>query len=120
MGYLIYGAGAEYEIEDRALAHLKVVIGSKLRRQESFFLNWANEPDQGSGRLSLWLSPSIPLQFRFFGSRAPELNRAWLEVLSDTAHTPNGLQIVPESEVDAYLAEIETRREAGVGSVVSD
>ncbi|MGG7463599.1 MULTISPECIES: hypothetical protein [unclassified Plantibacter] len=113
MGYLVYGAGAEYEIEDRALAHLKVVIGSKLRRQEGFFMSWVNEPDQGSGRVSIWLSPSIPLQFRFFGSRAPELNRAWLEVLADTSHTPRGLQLIPEADIEQYRTESDARRDAG-------
>ncbi len=104
MGMLIYGSGDEYEIDDRALAHLKAVIGAKLRRQEGFFLSWANDAEHGSGRRSLWLSPSIPLQFRFFGSRPPELNRAWLEVLSETSHSPRGLQLIPESEVERHLA----------------
>ncbi|HXH35511.1 MAG TPA: hypothetical protein VNJ54_14085 [Plantibacter sp.] len=112
MGLLIYASGDEYEIEDRALAHLKAVIGSKLRRQESFFLSWANDAEHGSGRRSVWLSPSIPLQFRFFGSRAPELNRAWIEVLSDTAHTPRGLQLIPESEIEGYLAETGALRDS--------
>lgn len=112
MGMLIYGSGDEYEIEDRALAHLKAVIGSKLRRQESFFLSWTNDAEHGAGRRSLWLSPSIPLQFRFFGSRAPELNRAWIEVLSDSAHTPRGLQLIPESEIEGHLAEAGAHRDA--------
>ncbi|MBD8466760.1 hypothetical protein IFU30_10820 [Plantibacter sp. CFBP 8798] len=116
MGMLIYGSGDEYEIEDRALAHLKAVIGAKLRRQESFFLSWANDSEHGSGRRSLWLSPSIPLQFRFFGSRPPELNRAWLEVLSDSSHTPRGLQLIPESDVEGYLAGNGAPRDAGTES----
>lgn len=101
MGYLIYGNGTEYEIDDRALAHVKVVVGSKLRRQESFFLSWTNEPEAGSGRVSLWISPNIPLQFRFFGSRAAQLNRVWLDVLADLSHTARGLVLVSESEAEA-------------------
>lgn len=101
MGYLIYGNSSEYEIDDRALAHLKVVIGSKLRRQESFFLNWVNDPDSGSGRVSLWVAPSIPLQFRFFGSRPATLNRIWLEVMADLSHTVRGLVLIPEAEAEA-------------------
>lgn len=39
MGYIQYGGGVEpIYIEDRALAHLKVVIATKLRRNESFTL----------------------------------------------------------------------------------
>jgi hypothetical protein len=104
MGVLLYGCGTEYEIEDRVLAHLKVVIAAKLRRQESFFLSWAYEPDAGSGRVSLWLAPSIPLQFRFYGSRQPQLNRAWLEVLTELSHTTRGLVIVSEADAEAVRA----------------
>jgi ABC-type histidine transport system ATPase subunit len=105
MGYLIYGAGAEYEIEDRALAHLKVAVGVKLRRQESFFLNWVNSVDKGSGRISLWISPNIPLVFRFSGSRVPELNPVWLDVMRDLADTTRGLVLVTESEAEAHAKE---------------
>lgn len=101
MGYLIYGNASEYEIDDRALAHLKVVVGTKLRRQECFFLNWANEPEKGSGRISVWVSPTIPLQFRFSGSRPPTLNRVWLEVMSDLSHTSRGLVLLTEAEAEA-------------------
>lgn len=40
MGMLHYGGGSEpIHIEDRALAHLKVVIATKRRRNESFTLS---------------------------------------------------------------------------------
>lgn len=116
MGYLIYGAGAEYEIEDRALAHLKIAVGQKLRRQESFFVSWSNTLEQGSGRISLWVSPSIPLIFRFAGSRAPELNPIWLGVLRDLAHTPRGMVLLTESEAEAYAKERLGHHAAGAGS----
>lgn len=104
MGVLLYGSGTEYEIEDRILAHLKFVIAAKLRRQENFFLSWSTEPDAGSGRISLWLSPNIPLQFRFYGSRQPQLSRAWLEVLTELSNTSRGLIIVSEAEAEAVKA----------------
>lgn len=104
MGVLIYGPGSEYEVEDRTLTHLKVVIQAKLRRQEHFFLSWTNGPDAGSGRVSLWLSPGIPLQFRFHGSRQPQLNRAWLEVLTELSQTSRGLVVVSESDAEAIKA----------------
>lgn len=101
MGVLIYGHGSEYEFDDRVLAHVKVVVSAKFRRQESFLLSWSNDRDAGSGRVSLWLSPSIPLQFRFYGSRLPQLNPNWIEALFDLAHTPRGLVIIAESEAEA-------------------
>ncbi|GAA3597987.1 hypothetical protein GCM10022198_22840 [Klugiella xanthotipulae] len=112
MGYLTYGSSTEYEIDDRALAHLKVVIASKLRRQECFFLSWNNDPEAGSGRIALWLAPNIPLQFRFLGSRAPELNRLWIEVLADSSNTPRGLHLLPESDIEAYIRDKEARTDA--------
>lgn len=100
MGHLAYAGIAEYEFDDRTLAHLKAAIGLKLRRQESFFISWSIPTDLGSGRNSLWVSPNIPLVFRFSGSRAPELNRVWLDVLNLLSHTPRGLVLVTEAEAE--------------------
>ena len=105
MGYLIYGGTQEYEFEDRTLAHLKVAITKKLRSQESFLMSWTNSAQAGSGRVSLWLSPSIPLAFRFSGSRPPQLNREWLAVLSELSNTPRGLVVVPEDAAHRHLNE---------------
>lgn len=98
MGYLHYGGAQEYEFEDRTLAHLKVVITTKLRRQESFLMSWVNPSEKGGGRISIWLSPSIPLAFRFAGSRAPSLNKEWLDALNELSHTPRGLVVFPEND----------------------
>lgn len=103
MGYLIYGAGAEYEFEDRVLAHLKIAIVAKLRLQESFLLNWSIPAEAGSGRASLWLSPNVPLQFRFSGSKPPELNRAWLDAMARSSHGIRGMVVMGEHEAEEYL-----------------
>lgn len=100
MGFLIYSGAQEYEFEDRTLAHLKAAITFKLRHQESFLLSWVNPPERGSGRVSLWLAPSIPLAFRFSGSRAPSLNKNWLSVLNELSNTPRGLVVVSEEEAE--------------------
>ena len=97
MGKLIYGAPMwSVEFDDRALAHLRVVILAKLRRSESFSFSWKYETGNRSGRSSFWVHPSIPLQFEFYGGREPALNRAWIEALMLTANSPNGLELVPE------------------------
>lgn len=103
MGYLVYGNSQEYEFEDRTLAHLKVAITMKLRRQESFLMSWVNPPEKGGGRLSIWLTPSIPLTFRFAGSRVPALNKEWLDVLGELSNTPRGLVVVSEHEAQKRL-----------------
>ncbi|WP_142121904.1 hypothetical protein [Rarobacter faecitabidus] len=102
MGYFVYGMVAEYEFEDRMLAHLKVAIGLKLRHHESFFVSWSNPVEKGSGRISLWVSPSIPLIFRFAGSRPPEINATWVNVLRDLSQSSRGLVVISEQEAEAY------------------
>ena len=95
MGRFIYGATSEsVEIDDRALAHLRIVVMNKLRRSEPFMFDV--EIGDGSGRRSFWVHPSVPLQFHFFGSRNPRINRAWIEDLMQVASGPNGLSITPE------------------------
>jgi len=99
MGKLIYGNGRRtIEIEDRTLCHLKPIIIAKLRRGESFILNYNHGLNNGSGRTSLWLHPTIPLEFVFYGNRSAEINRKWVEILKYSADSPEGLQMVPEPE----------------------
>ena len=97
MGKFIYGTPSiSVEFDDRVLAHLKVVILAKLRRQESFTFSWEYTSAQGSGHSSIWLHPAIPLQFDFYGKKDPTLNRIWLEEMVQLANTPAGLRIIPE------------------------
>ncbi|WP_431219425.1 hypothetical protein [Leifsonia xyli] len=76
MGKLVYGAGQEYDLDDRVLSHVKLAIVAKLRRHESFLLNWDVPVEQGSGRVSLWISREVPLAFQFSGSRPPRSTRS--------------------------------------------
>lgn len=94
MGALIYD-GNEVEFDDRLLAHLHVAIVQKLRHGESFVLSWRERNDTG-GRSSLWLHPSIPLYFRFSGSKPPTLNREWVHALVMSSNSPHGLVVMPE------------------------
>ncbi len=102
MGTLFYGESATpIHIEDRALAHLKVVIATKLRRRESFTLSWQHTQEQPTGRSTIWLGPSIPLRFTFDEPEAPELNRQWLEDLAQSANSSGGISLVREHIEDA-------------------
>ena len=93
----MYGRPAEdIEIDDRTLAHLKIVILAKLRRGETFAFSFEHDVSAGSGRSTIWLHPAIPLQFNFVGSRQPAINREWLEALVVTANSVDGLRILPE------------------------
>jgi hypothetical protein len=99
VGRLLYGdGGLPFEIDDRTLAHLHVVLTNKLRRAEPFFLHVpAPSGAPGSGGIrSLWIHPSLPLVLHFYGSRPPALNRVWIEQLMSGASGPNGLTLTPE------------------------
>ncbi|WP_349361117.1 ATP-dependent DNA ligase [Cryobacterium sp. PH29-G1] len=95
MGSLTYDR-VVVEIDDRTLAHLQLVIVQKLRRGESFLLSWQDSRAVGSGRSSIWLHPSIPLYFKYSGGHAATLNRQWIEDLSRSANSAQGLVIVSE------------------------
>lgn len=98
MGLLQYGRPAEkFEIDDRALAHLKIVILAKLRRGEPLAFSFEHDVDDASGRSTIWLHPSIPLQFTFSSVEQPTINRAWLDELVVSGNSLDGLRLIPES-----------------------
>lgn len=99
MGKLTYDSTLVVDFEDRTLAHVQAVVAAKLRRNESLFFSWKDDPASGDGRTSIWLHPSIPLGFKFHGGRPPSINRAWIDALMLTANSPQGLQLVPEPEL---------------------
>lgn len=96
MGTIQYGNGDEIHIEDRALAHLKIVIATKLRRNESFTLSWRHPDGDLAGRSTIWLHPSIPLRFTFTTPEAPELNARWIQDLMQSASSSGGITLVDE------------------------
>lgn len=96
MGKMTYDSALTVEFDDRVLAHLQLVIGAKLRRGESFWFAWKDEASNGDGRTMLWVTPTISMAFKFYGSRPPTINRAWIEALMLTANSPAGLHVVAE------------------------
>lgn len=96
MGRLIYDGLAKIDFEDRVLAHLQVVIGAKVRRAESFSFTWKDDSSIGGGRTTVWIHPRAQIVYKFYGSRPPKLNRAWIDALIYTANSPTGLYLVPE------------------------
>lgn len=98
MGTIYYGGSATpIHIEDRALAHLKVVVSTKLRRGESFTVSWRHPDDEERGRSTIWLHPSIPLRFVFDDPEPAELSREWIEELAQSANSSGGIMLVPEN-----------------------
>lgn len=97
MGVIYYGSSAmPIRIADRALAHLKIVIATKLRRSESFTVSWQHPEDSPQGRTTIWLHPAIPLRFVFDEPEPPALSREWIEELAASANSSGGIQLMPE------------------------
>ena len=91
MGHLYYGNSPEpIDIPDRLLAHLKIVVATKLRRSESFTLSWRHPDDIPGGRSTIWMQPAIPLRF-VFQSEAEEIDAELLKRLAAASNTSNGL-----------------------------
>lgn len=97
MGQLLYDGGSQtFDVDDRTLAHLRVVFMNKLRRSEPFLFHL---PDPSSvGTRSLWIHPGISMVFSFYGSRQPALNRHWIDAMMTEANGPHGLSLTPEPE----------------------
>jgi len=96
VGKLTYEGSVHVEFEDRVLAHLQVVIGSKLRRGEAFHFSWRDDVSVGDGRTTVWVHPRSSIVYKYYGSRRPSLNRTWIDALAQTANSPSGLYLVPE------------------------
>ncbi|AZH77501.1 MULTISPECIES: hypothetical protein [Microbacterium] len=87
MGRLRYdGTSDPILIEDTTLAHLKIVVATKLRRQESFMMTWRPVGDGVDKRASVWIHPAIPLQFGFESADPPPVDA---RLVADMMHALN-------------------------------
>lgn len=94
MGTLFYGAGrTPIRIDDRILAHLKLVITSKLRRNEPFLVSWHETTDAGGGRSSIWVHPGCDLHYRFDGGTPAAIDQDLIERMSVEANAARGIEI---------------------------
>lgn len=94
MGTLIYDGTDGFAFDDRVLVHLQTVIATKLRRREGFLLIWTDTSSGPEGVLrSIWLDPSISVQFVYAHPELPELNRSWLTILTEKANSNVGLRL---------------------------
>ncbi|MCS5732483.1 DUF7882 family protein [Herbiconiux daphne] len=97
MGYLHIGtSGWSIQVDDRALAHLKIVILTELRKGHGIAFSCKHPADQGSGRETFWINPNTDLRFQFFGGRAPSINRCWLQQMHESCVAGTGLYIMEE------------------------
>jgi hypothetical protein len=80
MGRLRYdGISEPILIDDETLAHLKVIVGTKLRRQESFMMSWRPREGGDPGRVTVWVHPAIPLQFLYTSAEPQHVEKQRIE-----------------------------------------
>ena len=89
MGRLTYGNTATpIELDDRLMTHLRLVIVTKLRRNESFPLTLA----MGDGIAeTIWVHASIPLRFSM--SQEVDVDRALVVAMMNAASSAGGLDL---------------------------
>lgn len=97
MGTLRY-QNEEFSFDDRLLAHMQIVISTKLRRGENFFLTWSVPAHGGSGRHALWIDNGVPVHITYSGSRPPQINREWIEMLIASSAT-GGVHLSDEPSI---------------------
>lgn len=115
MGMLYYDdADDPIQIEDLALAHLKVVIATKLRRNESFTLSWRHPEGESVGRSTIWLHPSIPLRFVFDDPVAPSLRPEWIAAMANSANTSGGITLLTADMITNGEADVDTRNASDI------
>jgi hypothetical protein len=99
MGTLAIGSnGTHLDIEDRTLAHLRVVILAKLRRGESFAFNWDHGAGDDSSASTVWMQPTMEVEFAFDTDVPVEVNKQWADRLMHSANSVRGLDIIPEEQ----------------------
>ena len=91
MGRLIYRDRASFDIDDRILAHLRLVVVNKLRRNEGFMLQLP--VNEGVRQASLWIHASNALVMQFYGGREPVIDRELVDQMMHDASGADGLTL---------------------------
>ena len=77
MGFRTYDSTLAADFDDRTLAHLQIVIGAKLRRNEAFSSSWKDDQWIGDGRSVIWLHPSHSDLVQVLRGSRSAINRQW-------------------------------------------
>ncbi|MFS0853410.1 hypothetical protein [Microbacterium sp. 179-I 3D4 NHS] len=92
MGRLRYdSASDQILIDDVELAHLRIVIGEKLRRGESFMMSWHTGTEGSDAVFSAWIHPAVPLLFVFDSSAPAPIDSLHIEELNERINSNDGL-----------------------------
>lgn len=105
MGHLTYGALQRMiVVEDRLLAHIEVVVLSRLRRNNAFAMRWTQTGEQG-GRRTIWIHQSTDLYFEYDEAQQPELDRELLDQLAKAADSNAGINLHSDATDAGWAAD---------------
>lgn len=106
MGKLTYGAiQREIVIDDKLLAHIEVVVLSRLRRNNAFALRWTENVEGGDDvRRTIWVHPNSDLYFEYETPEHGELDREVLDKLAKSADSNAGINLRMDASDAAWVA----------------
>jgi hypothetical protein len=106
MGRMYYGNSTDaIVVDDRELAHLKMVATTKLRRSEGFSVSFASAE---TGRSTVWVHCAIPLRFDFDRAEPIRLDPAYVNELAQAAASAMGIVIDLDRAGRAAKSELAT------------
>jgi hypothetical protein len=85
-----------FELDDRLLARLQIVVGSELPRSGSFLLSRVAATDVGSGRHAVWIETGARIPHHLLRQPTAGINRQWVEELATVANSTGGLVLMDE------------------------
>jgi hypothetical protein len=106
VGRLIYRDRATFDIDDRLLAHLRIVVMNKLRRNEGFMLQVP--VNEGVRQASLWIHASNALVLQFYGGREPAIDRELVDQMMHEASGADGLTLTGSGVASAQTTPART------------
>jgi hypothetical protein len=94
LGTLYFGSTrTPLHLGDRLLAHLEIVITSKLRRGEGLLLSWVQPAEATHRRGTCWITSATELLYLYESADALAIDRDELERLSVESNSSRGIQL---------------------------
>jgi len=96
LGTFTYDSTLRAEFDGGLLAHVQLVLGSKLHRNEWLFFSRPKPVELDGGRTTVRVNPSVPLFFDHTPQTMSEMNREWVDELSKSASSNLGRHLVDD------------------------
>jgi hypothetical protein len=109
MGSLLTPNG-HFDIDDRVLAHVQIVILDKLRRGEPLLITVQHSSSELERSTGVWIGPSVPLVFIIADLNGLVRDRELLARLVQQSHSLDGIVVQGRSRESAIGVRLTARR----------